>query len=84
MRTRLPVSSAPEPLEAYAQHFDSLFAKRKQRDSFRRYLEGLLLPAERTKTLTAIATTEPVIGAQHPLLKASSGFSLSQPGSLTS
>ena len=31
---------------------------------FRRYLEGLLLPAERNKTLTALANTEPVAGAQ--------------------
>lgn len=32
----------------------------------RRYLEGLLLPAERNKTLTALANTEPIVGAQHP------------------
>src|SRR5687768_12389226 len=66
MSTRLPVSPAPGPLEADAQHFDALFAKRNQRDSFRRYLEGLLLPTERNKTLTALANTEPVVGAQHP------------------
>lgn len=65
MTTRLPVSPAPEPLEAYAQRFDSLFAKRNQRDAFRRYLEGLLLPTERNKTLTALANTEPVVAAQH-------------------
>jgi DDE superfamily endonuclease len=65
MSTRLPVVPAPEPLEAYAQHFDPLFTKRNQRDRFRRYLEGLLLPAERNKTLTALANTEPVVGAQH-------------------
>ena len=65
MSTRLPVTPAPEPLEAYAQHFDPLFTKRNQRDAFRRYLEGLLLPAERNKTLTALANTEPVVGAQH-------------------
>ena len=56
---------APEPLEAYIQHFDPLFTKRNQREAFRRYLEGLLLPAERNKTLTALANTEPVVGAQH-------------------
>ena len=65
MSTRLPVAPAPEPLEAYAQHFDALFAKRNQRDRFRRYLEGVLLPTERNKTLTALANTEPVVGAQH-------------------
>ena len=44
--------------------FDDLFGARAQRHAFRRYLEGLLLPAERTKTLTALANTEPVVGAQ--------------------
>jgi hypothetical protein len=61
---RYPVSSAPGPLEYYAQSFDDLFGARAQRHSFRRYLEGLLLPAERNKTLTALANTEPVAGAQ--------------------
>ncbi len=65
MSTRLPVAPAPEPLEAYARHFDPLFAKRNQRDAVRRYLEGLLVPTERNKTLTALANTEPVRGAQH-------------------
>jgi len=51
-------------LEEYAARFDGLFGARAQRDGFRRYLEGLLLPAERNKTLTALANTEPVAGAQ--------------------
>ncbi|MCA1837534.1 MAG: IS701 family transposase, partial [Actinobacteria bacterium] len=54
------------PLEKYAQNFDELFNARAQREGFRRYLEGLLLPAERNKTLTALANTEPLLGAQHP------------------
>jgi hypothetical protein len=66
MTQRQPVSPAPGPLEAYCQHFDALFRQRTQRDSFRRYLEGVLLPQERNKTLTALANTEPVVGAQHP------------------
>ena len=65
MTMRLPVTAAPEPLEAYAARFDDLFAQRSQREGFRRYLEGLLLPAERNKTLTGLANTEPVVGAQH-------------------
>lgn len=54
-----PVSPAPGPLEDHAEC-------RRQRPTplFRRYLEGLLLPAERNKTLTALANTEPVGGAQ--------------------
>ncbi len=40
------------------------FGARAQRHGFRRYLEGLLLPAGRNKTLTALANTEPVAGAQ--------------------
>lgn len=66
MTQHLPVAPAPGPLEDYCQQFDSLFRQRPQRDHVRRYLEGLLLPAERNKTLTALANTEPVVGAQHP------------------
>src|SRR6478672_5940286 len=62
----LPVTAAPGPLEAYAAQFDDLFAQRSQREAFRRSLERLLLPAARTKTLTGLANTEPVVGAQHP------------------
>ncbi len=64
MTRRYPVSPAPGPLEDYAMSFDDLFGARAQRHAFRRYLEGLLLPAERNKTLTALANTEPLAGAQ--------------------
>lgn len=64
MTKKVPVESAPGPLEDYAARFDDLFANRAQREGFRRYLEGLLLPDERNKTLTALANTEPVAGAQ--------------------
>jgi SRSO17 transposase len=64
MTKRYPVNPAPGPLEDYALSFDDLFGARTQRHAFRRYLEGLLLPAERNKTLTALANTEPVVGAQ--------------------
>src|SRR5579872_7268093 len=66
MTRPLPVPPAPGPLETYCAQFDPLFRQHNQRDRFRRYLEGLLLPAERNKTLTALANTEPVVGAQHP------------------
>src|SRR5919106_4079820 len=64
MTKRLPAEPAPGPLEDYAESFDDLFATLAQRQTFRRYLQGLLLPAERNKTLTALANTEPVVGAQ--------------------
>jgi SRSO17 transposase len=35
----------------------------------RRYVEGLLLPSERHKTLTGLVNTEPVVGAQLPRAK---------------
>jgi hypothetical protein len=57
--------SVPAPLEGYAIRLDDLFRARAQREGFRRcLLEGLLLPAERNKTLTALANTEPLAGAQ--------------------
>ncbi len=37
-----------------------------KREEFRRYLEGLLLPTERHKTLTGLVNTEPLVGAQLP------------------
>lgn len=56
----------PEPLETYAAQIDDLCSGSQQRTAFRHYLAGLLLPAERSKTLTALAHTEPVVGAQAP------------------
>jgi len=66
MTKRIEIAPAPEPLEAYARHFDALLGKSNQREEFRRYLEGLLLPSERQKTLTGLVNTEPEVGAQQP------------------
>lgn len=65
MSHRLTPTAAPGPLEDFAAAFDDLFDRKSQRESFRRYLEGLLLPTERNKTLTALANTEPVTGSTH-------------------
>ena len=64
MTQRLAGPPAPGPLEAFAAPFDPLFGTRAQRRNFRAYLQGLLLPRERNKTLTALVGTEPVVGAQ--------------------
>jgi SRSO17 transposase len=65
MTTRRPCPPAPGPLEAYAAEFDDLFGSLAQRRGFRDYLQGLLLPRDRNKTLTGLAGAEPISGAQH-------------------
>jgi hypothetical protein len=65
MSTRRPCPPAPGPLEVYAQQFDMLLSSLAQRRGFRDYLQGLLLPRDRNKTLTGLAGAEPVRGAQH-------------------
>src|SRR5260370_35245067 len=64
MTERLEVAQGPARLEEYTKDFDGLFGKSNQREGFRRYVEGLLLPSERHKTLTGLTNTEPVVGAQ--------------------
>ena len=66
MTKRREITPSPEPLEAYAAHFDDVLGKSNQRKEFRRYLDGLLLPTERHKTLTGLVNTEPLVGAQQP------------------
>jgi len=66
MTRRQPCPPAPGPLEAYAQQFDDAFGHVGQRRSFRAYLQGLLPPRERNKTLTGLAGVEPILGAQAP------------------
>jgi hypothetical protein len=80
MTKRIDVSAAPAPLEAYAKHFDPFFGKSNQREGFRGYLEGLLLPAERHKTLTGLVNTEPGVGPSLRERKGCNGFSLSRTG----
>ncbi len=64
MTKRLPCPPAPGPLEGYAAQFDPLFGRLAQRRGLRAYLQGLLLPRDRNKTLTCLAGAEPVVGAQ--------------------
>jgi DDE superfamily endonuclease len=65
MSARRPCPPAPGPLEDYAQRFDPLFSSLAQRRGLRDYLQGLLLPRDRNKTLTGLAGAEPITGAQH-------------------
>src|SRR5690348_62152 len=67
MTRRVPCPPAPGLLEDYVAQFDDQFASVAQRRAHREYLHGLLLPRERNKTLTGLAGTEPVVGAQAPL-----------------
>jgi SRSO17 transposase len=64
MTKRQPCPPAPGPLEDYAAQFDPLWGSLAQRRGFRAYLQGLLLPRDRNKTLTCLAGAEPVVGAQ--------------------
>ena len=64
MSARLSCPPAPGPLETYAVQFDSLLHTLAQRQGFRTYLTGLLLPRERLKTLTGLAGAEPLVQAQ--------------------
>jgi len=66
MTKRLPCPPAPSPLEEYAERFDDRLGTLAQRRGFREYLQGLLLPRDRHKTLTGLVGTEPVVGAQAP------------------
>ncbi len=69
MTARRPCPPAPGPLEAYTAAFDDLFRSVAQRRSFREYLQGLLLPHDRHKTLTGLAGAEPVVQAQAPAVQ---------------
>ena len=64
MTRRVPCPPAPGLLEEYAAQFDDRLPNVAQRRALRSYLHGLLLPRERNKTLTGLAGTEPVLGAQ--------------------
>jgi SRSO17 transposase len=64
MIARRPCPPAPGPLEDYATQFNPL-ASVAQRRGFCDYLQGLLAPRDRNKTLTGLAGAEPITGAQH-------------------
>ena len=53
----MTVEPSPGLWEEYAARFDDLFRTRARRRGFRRYLEGLQLPAKGNEMLTALAIT---------------------------
>ena len=58
MSTRLLRPPAPGPLKAFAVQFDPLLQTPAQRHGFRCVLSGLLLPRDRSKTLTALVQAQ--------------------------
>ena len=64
MTVREQTGAVPAPLDQYTCLFDHLFRTHLQRQRFREYLAGLLLPRDRNKTLTALAGAEPIVQAQ--------------------
>ena len=71
MSKRKETTTAPEPLEAYIEPFDDLFEKWNQREGFRRYLEGLLLPTDKNRLLRSSQESGKNMSdsvPQHPLL----------------
>src|SRR6266487_3092956 len=65
MTKRLPCPPPPRPPEGHPAPLDALWGSLAQRRALRAYLQGLLLPRDRNKTLTALADAEPITGAQH-------------------
>jgi hypothetical protein len=64
MTIRQRARAAPGLLEDVAQAFDPVCPMLNQREACRWYVEGLRWPTERKKTLTGLANSEPVVGAQ--------------------
>ena len=56
---RKPTAPTTEAIDWFCGSFDDLFARLAERTALRHYLIGLLLPRERNKTLTELATLVP-------------------------
>src|SRR5919106_988993 len=82
MTERKAIPTVPGPLEDYAAQFDGLWVKAAQRASFRAYLQGLLLPRDRNKTLTGLAGARPIEEAQHSRVQKLQYFLSESPGTV--
>ncbi len=56
---RKPTIPTTDAIDAFCAHFDDLFNRRAARQAFRHYLIGLLLPRERNKAMTVLASLVP-------------------------
>jgi SRSO17 transposase len=74
MTRHIDCPPAPGPLEEYATRFDDLFTHAAHRCGFRACLAGLLLPRDRTKTLTGLAGAAPIVEAQEPPVQCLQSF----------
>lgn len=73
MSQRKPTRPMAQAIEEFAAHFDPLFKRLSQRENFRYYLSGLLVPIETNKHLQGIAAAVPeanVESLQHFLVDA--------------
>jgi len=73
MSERKPSQPMAEAIDEFAAHFDPLFKRLSQRENFRYYLSGLLVPIETNKHLRGIAAAIPeanVESLQHFLVDA--------------
>ncbi len=73
MTTRRPSQTTTNAVDGYASQYDRLFNRVSQRNSFRQYPSGLLLPLETNKHLRGIAAAVPgaeVEALQHFLVDA--------------
>lgn len=73
MTSRRPSNATASGIEEYASQFDNQFNRLSQRESFRHYLTGLLLPLETNKHLHGLAEAVPgadVEALQHFLVDA--------------
>lgn len=56
---RKPTLPITEAIDAFCAKVDALFTRLAARQAFRHYLMGLLLPRERNKTMTVLASQVP-------------------------
>jgi SRSO17 transposase len=56
---RKPAAPTTDAIDAFCAQFDDVFCRLAERQAFRQYLIGMLLPREHNKTLTVLASLVP-------------------------